>query len=195
MIDSLIGFHSIKSIALDGPIWPQYVPVFIFLVSALDLIHFGYCFDHRIMTLVNVYIEPSPSVLCLVALLPANLTSIVIALLNVIFFAVIRFIIEYVWLFLRLLLRPFTVASIARRIFALLRWFRIQNIKIICVDFIIFTLARATICVIFVGWRSLTGSAAQLISLLDNKCLTLIGSVIILILGHIKNFNSLIFAL
>lgn len=59
MINSLVWFHSIKSIALYSTIGPKYIPVFIVLRSGFDLVHLGNSPDHWVMALVDVDEQPS----------------------------------------------------------------------------------------------------------------------------------------
>lgn len=62
MIYSLVRLHPVKSIALDGAIRPQNIPVFVVLVGAFDSVHFGDSAHHGIMALAHIDEKPAPSV-------------------------------------------------------------------------------------------------------------------------------------
>ena len=57
MVDALIGFHSVETVALDGSITPKYVPVFFVRSCHLNFELFGHCPEHRIMAVVYIYVQ------------------------------------------------------------------------------------------------------------------------------------------
>lgn len=57
MIDPLIWLHSIESVALDGSITPEDVPVFFFGVGEFHFEGFGYAANYRVVAVVDVYVQ------------------------------------------------------------------------------------------------------------------------------------------
>jgi len=59
MIYSLIWLHSIESVALDGSITPEDVPVFFFGVGEFHFVGFGHSSNYRVVAVVDVYVQAS----------------------------------------------------------------------------------------------------------------------------------------
>ena len=75
MIYSLIRFHSVEPIALNGAIAPEDVPVFFVGICQLYVIDLGHAPYHRIVTMVDIYIE-SPISFVLLSFLLFNTTLV-----------------------------------------------------------------------------------------------------------------------
>ena len=56
---SLIWLHSIESVALDGSITPEDVPVFFFGVGEFHFVGFGHSSNYRVVAVVDVYVQAS----------------------------------------------------------------------------------------------------------------------------------------
>jgi hypothetical protein len=69
MVDPLIGFHAVELVALHSSVLPINVPVFLIVVSDLEVVHFGARPDDGVVAVADVDDQPLISVLELAFLL------------------------------------------------------------------------------------------------------------------------------